>query len=123
MGRRSSVPTNLFSVVSETKSRTGWAPSDPRPSDDTARLRRQIEVRRFFHLPEKDRRPDVESRADIEDRAQGRVGLSKFDQTDESSLVPGFRGQGILAHLLLRPPLPQQLAKSDRRISPRIGCP
>ena len=96
-----------FSVVSETKSRTGWVPSDPRPSDDTARLRRQIEVRRFLHLSEKHRRSDVESSADIEDRAQGRVCLSKFDQTDESSLVPGFRGQGILTHLLLCPSLPQ----------------
>jgi hypothetical protein len=74
---------------------------------DTASSHRQLEVRLFLHPPEKGRRPDVESRADIEDRAQGRVGLSKFDQADESSFVPGFRGQGILTHLLLCPSLPQ----------------
>lgn len=86
-------------------------------------LSRQLEVRFFLHLSEKDRRPDVEGRADIEDRAQRGVCFAEFDQTDEGSFITSFCGQCILAHLLLRSSLPQQLAKGDRRISPRIGCP
>jgi hypothetical protein len=63
-------------------------------------LTRAIQSSPLFHLAEKNRGLDVKRCADIEDRPQGRIGLSEFDQADESTLVASFRGQRVLAHLL-----------------------
>ena len=56
------------------------------------RLSRQLEVRFFLHLSEKDRGSNVQRRADIKDGAQRRVSLAAFDQANEGPLVPRLRG-------------------------------
>ncbi len=87
---------------------------------DTVPLPWQIEVRRLLDLAEKHRRPNIERRADVKDGAQGRVGLAAFNQADKGPLVPRFRSQRILAHLLAGAARPQQLAEDNGRIGLRV---
>ncbi len=60
----------------------------------------QFKAGELFHLTQKYGRLHLERTADVEDAAERWVGLSQFDEADEGTLIAGFSGKRLLAHLL-----------------------
>ncbi len=60
----------------------------------------QLKAGELFHLTQKHGRFHLKRTADVEDAAERWVGLSQFDEADEGTLIAGFSGKRLLAHLL-----------------------